>query len=250
MLTSWKSWLGRRGSNLRMAGSKSAALPLGYAPSPGPPCGGRAGRTIVSRGRAGNGARRSPQRRCGPVVAAPPTCEAAPARYITASVAATVQVCGGLGSTSRERVGRSVAQPGSALASGARGREFRSPRSDQFFQLLVNRTTRLGPRNGPGNQGVSPPRPYPPRRHAPARSGNSFEGLFPRPLSRQQASQSKVFKPRVGVSSWTRSYFRRGRKPFGRDRVGVGGGRPRGTASGRRIRGPWVGARRYSAAAW
>ena len=29
-------------------------------------------------------------------------------------------------------VGRSVAQPGSALASGARGREFESPRSDQF----------------------------------------------------------------------------------------------------------------------
>ena len=28
-------------------------------------------------------------------------------------------------------VGRSVAQPGSALASGARGREFESPRSDQ-----------------------------------------------------------------------------------------------------------------------
>jgi hypothetical protein len=26
-------WLGREGSNLRMAESKSAALPLGYAPS-------------------------------------------------------------------------------------------------------------------------------------------------------------------------------------------------------------------------
>ncbi len=31
----------------------------------------------------------------------------------------------------RHTVGRSVAQPGSALASGARGREFESPRSDQ-----------------------------------------------------------------------------------------------------------------------
>ena len=30
-------------------------------------------------------------------------------------------------------VGRSVAQPGSALASGARGREFESPRSDQHL---------------------------------------------------------------------------------------------------------------------
>src|SRR5262245_7351433 len=32
------------------------------------------------------------------------------------------------------KVGRSVAQPGSALASGARGREFESPRSDQQNQ--------------------------------------------------------------------------------------------------------------------
>ena len=31
------------------------------------------------------------------------------------------------------KVGRSVAQPGSALASGARGREFESPRSDQYL---------------------------------------------------------------------------------------------------------------------
>ena len=36
----------------------------------------------------------------------------------------------------RLTVGRSVAQPGSALASGARGREFESPRSDQFKQRL------------------------------------------------------------------------------------------------------------------
>src|SRR5436190_23825552 len=33
-------------------------------------------------------------------------------------------------------VGRSVAQPGSALASGARGREFESPRSDQLPDRL------------------------------------------------------------------------------------------------------------------
>ena len=30
-----RNWLGREGSNLRMAESKSAALPLGYAPTPG-----------------------------------------------------------------------------------------------------------------------------------------------------------------------------------------------------------------------
>ena len=30
---SWLVWLGREGSNLRMAESKSAALPLGYAPT-------------------------------------------------------------------------------------------------------------------------------------------------------------------------------------------------------------------------
>ena len=29
------NWLGREGSNLRMAESKSAALPLGYAPTDG-----------------------------------------------------------------------------------------------------------------------------------------------------------------------------------------------------------------------
>jgi hypothetical protein len=31
--TQREAWLGREGSNLRMAESKSAALPLGYAPS-------------------------------------------------------------------------------------------------------------------------------------------------------------------------------------------------------------------------
>ena len=36
----------------------------------------------------------------------------------------------------RLSVGRSVAQPGSALASGARGRRFESSRSDQFFRGL------------------------------------------------------------------------------------------------------------------
>ena len=30
------NWLGREGSNLRMAESKSAALPLGYAPTSAP----------------------------------------------------------------------------------------------------------------------------------------------------------------------------------------------------------------------
>jgi hypothetical protein len=50
-----RNWLGREGSNLRMAESKSAALPLGYAPM------GRSGfsrrkspATPVYRGRLGN----------------------------------------------------------------------------------------------------------------------------------------------------------------------------------------------------
>src|SRR5579871_6195789 len=44
-----KYWLGRKDSNLRMAESKSAALPLGYAPSaPGPYLGER-GRSITRR---------------------------------------------------------------------------------------------------------------------------------------------------------------------------------------------------------
>jgi hypothetical protein len=33
----WKIWLGRQDSNLGMAESKSAALPLGYAPNTGGP---------------------------------------------------------------------------------------------------------------------------------------------------------------------------------------------------------------------
>ena len=44
----------------------------------------------------------------------------------------------------RLEVGRSVAQPGSALASGARGREFESPRSDQFNQRLAFELGTLG----------------------------------------------------------------------------------------------------------
>ena len=42
-------WLGREDSNLRMAESKSAALPLGYAPKD------RRGRTIPSRASPING---------------------------------------------------------------------------------------------------------------------------------------------------------------------------------------------------
>src|SRR5262249_52783836 len=56
--------------------------------------------------------------------------------------------------TMRLEVGRSVAQPGSALASGARGREFESPRSDQQNQQLSNVETlgrpRLRPKLGRG----------------------------------------------------------------------------------------------------
>lgn len=40
----------------------------------------------------------------------------------------------------RLSVGRSVAQPGSALASGARGRRFESSRSDQSFPGLPDKT--------------------------------------------------------------------------------------------------------------
>src|SRR5262249_23403945 len=47
--------------------------------------------------------------------------------------------------TMRLEVGRSVAQPGSALASGARGRGFESPRSDQQNQQLTNVETLGGP---------------------------------------------------------------------------------------------------------
>ena len=49
------------------------------------------------------------------------------------------------------KVGRSVAQPGSALASGARGREFESPRSDHSFQTLSLTAFSSYPGNCPRN---------------------------------------------------------------------------------------------------
>src|SRR5262245_3900144 len=49
--TDGPAWLGRQDSNLGMAESKSAALPLGYAPSRNRPCGGR---TIAAGGRSIN----------------------------------------------------------------------------------------------------------------------------------------------------------------------------------------------------
>jgi hypothetical protein len=45
-------------------------------------------------------------------------------------------VCG----TTHQKVGRSVAQPGSALASGARGRRFKSSRSDQILPNTLKGT--------------------------------------------------------------------------------------------------------------
>jgi hypothetical protein len=57
-------------------------------------------------------------------------------------------------------VGRSVAQPGSALASGARGREFESPRSDQWFQELSFPANILRPGNA---QETARGRSYPTR---------------------------------------------------------------------------------------
>ena len=44
----WK-WLGREGSNLRMAESKSAALPLGYAPTARPDKAETAGKPFAGR---------------------------------------------------------------------------------------------------------------------------------------------------------------------------------------------------------
>src|SRR5262249_31019036 len=55
-------WLGRQDSNLGMAESKSAALPLGYAPPRNRPCGGRtiaAGGRPINVGRAGLHGRRA-----------------------------------------------------------------------------------------------------------------------------------------------------------------------------------------------
>src|SRR5579863_3828367 len=51
----WNAWLGREDSNLRMAESKSAALPLGDAPiAPSVRSGRRSGATIMRDAMAGN----------------------------------------------------------------------------------------------------------------------------------------------------------------------------------------------------
>jgi hypothetical protein len=80
----------------------------------------------------------------------------------------------------RRQVGRSVAQPGSALASGARGREFESPRSDQH--LRAHTTTgpgngracvRAQNRGGPRGRSLSPR-----RRDCNARSGGPGPPFF------------------------------------------------------------------------
>src|SRR6266849_1593739 len=97
-------WLGRQDSNLGMAESKSAALPLGYAPSQGPrsrPDDSDEGRTDQRPSRL-----RAPGTR----------------GYISASGKY-----------------RSVAQPGSAPRSGRGGRRFKSCHSDQYSRGLKSR---------------------------------------------------------------------------------------------------------------
>lgn len=123
-----------------MAESKSAALPLGYVPKP-------AARRLATDAWAPHHSESAPARqslsaRCAPLaesahqsLALPGTC-----RYKAAlRFGPTRQPKGFFTYVEDITVGRSVAQPGSALASGARGREFESPRSDQCPQTPDNR---------------------------------------------------------------------------------------------------------------
>ncbi len=135
----WEIWLGRQDSNLGMAESKSAALPLGYAPKPlktVPPIRGEArGRcTIVKAPLKGN-----PKGLQFPMkeqLAEPQSrrYKAASSRFGAGAGARGHSLLpqGISPGVNGETVGRSVAQPGSALASGARGREFESPAPTSF----------------------------------------------------------------------------------------------------------------------
>jgi hypothetical protein len=134
-----KHWLGREGSNLRMAESKSAALPLGYAPKrkrapplrrapysgAAPPAtppfrrynlAGEKRPLVVLAARGPDGYKAPPARDVG----------RRPSRIRSFALSCRRKAAFDGGGT-----GRSVAQPGSALASGARGRRFESSRSDQ-----------------------------------------------------------------------------------------------------------------------
>ena len=144
-----------------MAESKSAALPLGYIPTR-PRCsanGARDGRTIVIVQRLGNGkpllktgTKGSLVSRCQVMAVAPQSGgpyagnRTARGRFTALAGLETCRYNALPALTLQgERswlekpkqwltVGRSVAQPGSALASGARGRRFKSSRSDQFHR--------------------------------------------------------------------------------------------------------------------
>jgi hypothetical protein len=141
-----------------MGESKSPALPLGYIPParqgnrrPGD----RRSGTIVSRSQPGNGTRQSApppfnslRARAGLALKDGSLLHEEPQKFaprrrlrygtglaITRPLSALDLAPGK--PKFRLTVGRSVAQPGSALASGARGRRFESSRSDQSFQWLI-----------------------------------------------------------------------------------------------------------------
>jgi len=104
-------WLGREDSNLRMAESKSAALPLGYAP-------------------AGSGSLQGWPRamwRNIPASAGPRNRRAG--ARLRPGIALAGPGFGGYNAASNWK--RSVAQPGSAPRSGRGGRRFESSHSDQ-----------------------------------------------------------------------------------------------------------------------
>jgi hypothetical protein len=140
------AWLGREDSNLRMAESKSAALPLGDAP----PAAGwtRPERADHSAGIFAPQAFGPVFRSLAPLSAAQrPPRASAPAEILLAhplQAPTRAAIRPALSRVWRSSPCRSVAQPGSAPRSGRGGRRFESSHSDHLIQHSAARTHYLG----------------------------------------------------------------------------------------------------------
>ena len=153
------SWLGRLDSNQGMAESKSAALPLGYAPTPRPKE--TDGAVIALRPAAGNACaakfHRAEARQATRRVFQPEIRDRT-AQGPAKSAIGQERACPPPLASLRDRLApvfracRSVAQSGSAPRSGRGGRRFKSCHSDQFSRFLLQadsaslRRQRLHPR--------------------------------------------------------------------------------------------------------
>jgi hypothetical protein len=129
------SWLGRQDSNLGMAVPKTAALPLGDAPS-------RREKYIVAAHRPGN---RAPGASLRSIPGRRAACGRDEARLYER--------------LTRKRRSRSVAQSGSAPRSGRGGRRFKSCHSDHHSRTRRPKAARQGRAGGAARPFRPPPRP-------------------------------------------------------------------------------------------